>query len=297
MNHRFALKISTNFAIYAFLLTAVGTMLWTLDTMLSWDILPEWLESCAAALVTIVGTLTAFSVVVSLMCSAAVVAENVANRSLGQTETIAGKMSQRTKAIAWALTGVAVLALVVFQQVDVYRAEKARLAAREKHAQNYFKAQDAMRERMPSIVSGFTPAMCADMAQSIPVEGEKSISEMLDAISASTPMAPEVKLMVKTSEPYRYEIAKTRGGAYVKQPSGAYAYLSRDKLVDLPSVWERDTVAAIFEGAELTVPHGRRGAFIDTREPCAWGLVRHEGKVVGIVLLRAPANSAYTLND
>jgi len=120
---------------------------------------------------------------------------------------------------------------------------------------------------------------------------------MLDAIQASTPMNPEVKLMVRTAEPYKYEIVTTRKGSYVKQPSGSYSYLSRDKLVDLPSVWERDTVAAIFEGAELTVPHGRRGAFIDTREPCAWGLVRHEDKVVGIVLLRASVNSAYMIND
>ncbi len=180
---------------------------------------------------------------------------------------------------------------------DVSRAEKVKLVAVEKHAQNYFKAQDAMRARMPSIVSGFTPMMCADMASSVPLEGEASISEMLAAIHASTPMNPEVKLMIKTAEPYRYEIVTSRSGSYVKQPSGLYSYLSRNRLVDLPSEWERDTVAAIFEGAELTVPHGRRGAFIDTREPCAWGLVRHEGKVAGIVLLRASVNSAYTLND
>ena len=49
---------------------------------------------------------------------------------------------------------------------------------------------------------------------------------------------------------------------------------------------ERDTVAAIFEGVDLDVPHGRSGAFIDTRMPCAWGMIRHEGNVVGIVMLR-----------
>lgn len=60
----------------------------------------------------------------------------------------------------------------------------------------------------------------------------------------------------------------------------------RTPLIDLPSVWERDTVAAIFKGTELDVPHGRSGAFIDTRRPSAWGLIRYEGDVVGIVMLR-----------
>ncbi len=297
MNHRSVLRISTNLAIYAFLFTTVGTVFWTLDTVLDWDILPDWLESCAVAIVIIVGTMTAFSVVVSLMCSAAVVAENVAHRNLGHTETSTSNMSRRTKAIAWVLASIGGAFLILFYQVDVYRAEKARLAAREKHAENYFKAQDAMRERIPSIVSGFTSTMCVNMASSIPLEGEESISEMLAAIQASTPMNPEIKLMIKTAEPYQYEIVISRNGNYVKHSSGLYAYLSRNKLVDLPSVWERDTVASIFGGAELTVPHGRRGAFIDTREPCAWGLVRHEGKVVGIVLLRASVSSAYTLDD
>jgi len=64
-------------------------------------------------------------------------------------------------------------------------------------------------------------------------------------------------------------------------------YLDRTPLIDLPSIWERDTVAAIFEGVDLDVPHGRSGAFIDTRRPCAWGMIRHEGNVTGIVMLRS----------
>ena len=45
-------------------------------------------------------------------------------------------------------------------------------------------------------------------------------------------------------------------------------------------------MAALFEGDTLTVPHGRSGAFIDTREPSAWGHLREEGAVVGILMLK-----------
>ena len=72
----------------------------------------------------------------------------------------------------------------------------------------------------------------------------------------------------------------------MKTPSGDYAYLERRHLIDLPTVWERDTVAALINGAELDVPHGRSGAFIDTRKPCVWGAIRHGDVVVGLVVLR-----------
>ncbi|NLF23706.1 MAG: hypothetical protein GX590_11185 [Lentisphaerae bacterium] len=39
-------------------------------------------------------------------------------------------------------------------------------------------------------------------------------------------------------------------------------------------------------GAELDVPRGRSGAFIDTRKPCVWGAIHHGEAVVGLVVLR-----------
>ena len=36
----------------------------------------------------------------------------------------------------------------------------------------------------------------------------------------------------------------------------------------------------------LDVPHGRSGAFIDTRKPCVWGDIRNGDEVVGLVQLR-----------
>jgi len=57
--------------------------------------------------------------------------------------------------------------------------------------------------------------------------------------------------------------------------------------VDLPSVWERDTVEALFQGAELSVPHGRSGAVLDTKKPCAWCAVRGpDGAICALLVLR-----------
>jgi hypothetical protein len=63
--------------------------------------------------------------------------------------------------------------------------------------------------------------------------------------------------------------------------------LSRDYLIDLPKVWERNTIGALFKGKELTVPHSRRGAFFDTWQPSAWGYIRDGEDVIGIVMLRS----------
>jgi hypothetical protein len=284
MDHRKALKFSTDRALGLLVLACIGILLWVVDEVLLWDILPDWLEACAVAAVIVAGTLTAFCIVASFMCSAAVAAESLAAHAAGEALPPPRPHSRRLKLGILALGLLAALLLYGFHRIDVVRARRAVEASRAEDARRYYKTRDELKARIPEIVQAFTPEMVAGMARLIEPEGEQAISEMLQAIHSSSPGNPAVSLMVKAEAPYLYQVVRGHGAH--RDLAGRVSYLGRTPLIDLPSVWERDTVAAIFQGAERDVPHGRSGAFIDTRMPCAWGMVRHEGDVVGIVLLR-----------
>lgn len=284
MNLRTVLRRTTNSTLLLMTLAAIGTVIWVIDEVLEWDILPDWIESGAVAGVIVAGTLTLFSLIASLMCSVAVIAESAAARSERGGAPESKPLPRRLKAALWGLLLLATVGLYGFHRVDVIRATRAEAARRAEHARRYHETRATLTGRMPAIVASFTPDMREQMARQIEPAAEAELSRMLAAVRDSSPGNPDVSLLIRTDAPYQYQIIRATGA--VKMPSGDYAYLERRHLIDLPTVWERDTVAALFEGAVLDVPHGRSGAFIDTRNPCVWGAIRHGDEVVGLVVLR-----------
>ena len=288
MNLRTVLRRTTGSTLLLMALAAVGTVVWVIDEVLVWDILPDWLEAGAVAGVTVAGTLTLFALIASFMCSAAVIAESVAARAAGGGTQEAKPLSRLFKMMILGLLLLTAIGLYGFHRVDVIRAERATAAHRAEHARRYYEIRATLAARVPAIVASFTPDMCAQMAKRIEPAAEAAIARMLAAVRDSSPGNPDVSLLIRADAPYQYQIIRATGA--VKTPSGDFTYLERRHLIDLPTAWERDTVAALFEGAVLDVPHGRSGAFIDTRKPCVWGAIRHGDEVVGLVVLRDRCN-------
>ena len=284
MSHRTVLRQTTNGTLLLMALAALGTVVWVIDEVLGWDILPDWIEAGAVAGVIVAGTLTLFSLVASLMCSVAVIAGSAAARSEGGGAPVEKPLPRRLKAALWGLCLLAAASLYGFHRVDAIRAERAVAAQRAEHARRYQETRATLTARMPAIVDSFTRDMREQMSRQIEQAAEADLSRMLTAVRDSSPGNPEVSLLVRAEAPYQYQVIRATGAE--KTPSGDYAYLERRRLIDLPTVWERDTVAALLDGATLDVPHGRSGAFIDTRKPCVWGAIRHGDEVVGLVLLR-----------
>jgi len=81
MNHHRALRASTDTGLTIFLIMIVGVVLWTTDEMLGWNLLPDWIDKYAQLLVIIFSILAAFAVVISVMCSFAVMAESRRSRA------------------------------------------------------------------------------------------------------------------------------------------------------------------------------------------------------------------------
>ncbi|MDA0577047.1 MAG: hypothetical protein O3B24_02995 [Verrucomicrobia bacterium] len=283
MNHRRALRAATDAGLGIFGIMTVGVVLWTADEVLGWNVLPDWIDAAAQALVIILSILAAFAVVISIMCSFAVMAEAAADRA----GLAAPRASTRTRALL--VLGIlgAVAIMAGLNKLSEHREAKRIQASRDKDRHAYFRNQGLLRDRLPGVLERFNDALTAALDERGTPAGDEAVAGLLNAARASTPLAPGVSVLVHASAPYSYCVLTAHPHPQ-READGRVDFLKREYLIDLPSVWERDTVAALFDGATLTVPHGRGGAFIDTKNPCAWGFVRRDGTVIAIVMLRMP---------
>ncbi len=286
LDFRKTLRTSATLALGVFFLALVGSILWLFDEFLDWDILPDWLESCASAIVTILIVISAFAVLTNLVSAVTVVADSLAERFAGPARS-GGTRRVAVWAVVFAFALIAVLA--GFQQVSKVRTRRLEQAwkaqCRAEDRELYERIHASLRASADVFADKFPAALAGDLAAGLPTEREKEVAKYLRSLTASLPYGPRARIVVRGSSPYLYQSLSALAG-WSKDPEGAVRHLGRENLVGLPSTWERDTVAALFQGAELDVPHGRGGAVIDTKEPCAWRAIRADGKVVGLLVLR-----------
>ena len=286
MDFRRTLRTSAALALGAFFLALVGSILWIFDEYLDWDILPDWLESCAMAIVTSLLVVSAFAVLTNLVSAVTVVADSLAERCVGPA-----KPGATRKTVIWTVTAVAVLLAVLssFQRISEARtrrqeaAIKAQYRAEDKEL--FERISTSLKASVADSAAKFPVGLAAALSTGMSPEQEKDVAEFLNSVKASIPYAPRAKIVLRGSDPYLYQ-AISPLASWTKDSAGTVRHLGRDNFVALPSAWERDTVAALFDGAELDVPHGRGGALIDTKEPCAWKAIMADGKVVGVLVLR-----------
>ncbi len=287
MDFRRTLRTSATLALGSFFLALVGSIMWIFDEYLDWDILPDWLESCAMAIVTILLVVSAFAVLTNLVSAVTVVADSLAERCVGPARSKASR-----KTAIWTAVSVAALLGVLsgFQQVSKVRTRRHEAARRERlrteDRQLYLEIQASLKKSVADVAAKIPEGMVATLsAQGMSPEEERDLAEFLRSVNFSTLFSPKARIAIRGAAPYLYQ-AISPLQSWTKDSAGTVRHLGRDNFVALPSVWERDTVAAIFNGAELDVPHGRGGALIDTKEPCAWKALVVDGKVVGVLVLR-----------
>lgn len=286
MDFRRILRHSAAIALGAFFLALVGSILWIFDEYLGWDILPDWLEDCAMAIVTILLVVSVFAVLTNLVSAVTVVADSLAERCAGPA-----RPGRARRPMAWIAAMVVALIAVLagFQQVSKVRTRRQEAARIEKVRTEdralYDRLKSSLKASAAESAAKFPGTMAATLAPAMSSDDEKGVAEFLRSLAASIQYAPSVRMVIRGEPPYVYQSISAMS-SWSKDENGRVRHLKRENLVDLPSVWERDTVAALFDGAELDVPHGRGGAIIDTKEPCAWSAVRRDGEVVGLLIFR-----------
>lgn len=259
-----------------------GVVLWITDEVLGWDLFPDWIGRYAQLIVIVLSVLAASAVVTSLICSFAVMAESAA-RKAGMPEIAPSRRGRILVA-----GGIIAFfgALFVLHQVDVYREAYLRKDEQARALRRYRQRQSDLLARIPGTLSLFSAEATAYLAGGPPsAAGDEGAGRLLHAIRASTPHDPVASVLVRAQAPYKYCVISTPSG----YGADAQKWLARNHLTSLPSRWEQDAIAALFAGRQVTVPQNRDGVFIDTRLPSAWGVLKQNGDVVGVLMLSANA--------
>lgn len=282
MNLRRSIRFSVSAIVWLLSLTSIGVVLWVADEGFGWDLFPDWLENCATVLLASVGLLTAFAVVSCLSASAALAALAVADRAGTEPDRAPSKVRRWAVRGVFAAIALAVATGVVLQKVDDWRAEKREAERREAHARDFEATRASLAQDAAAFAAKFDSGLALAAASGDP-DRTGDVADLLGSFSASSQLSPSVWLVVRAEPPYAWcKIWENPDARKRREPR-----LDRAPLVDLPSVWERDTVRALFDGAELEVPFGRSGAVIDTRDPCAWAAVKApDGTVAALLVLR-----------
>ena len=281
MNHRRALRASTDTGLAIFLVAIAGVVLWTADEVLNWNILPDWVDKYAQLLVMVLAIIAGFSVVISIMCSFAVIAESVAEKA----GIMSPARSRRARGLIAFGILVAFAGMYGLHLIDRYRANEREQAEKKEEIAKLSQAQEELENRMPDIVKLFSPEIAQYLNAAATEQGDEAIARLLNAIQRSTPHKPEIRLLVRANAPYRYCVMTAPPEPSRSAPGKPWEDLKREFLTDLPSAWERETIESVFRGETPAIEKDQYGVFFSTREPSTWGSVSQDGTVVGIVML------------
>lgn len=285
MNHRRALRTATDIGLTVFLIMIVGVVLWTTDEFLDWNILPDWIDKFAQVIVVVLGILAGFSVVISVMCSFAILAEAAAEKA-GMARPVPSGRMRSLVALGIVLVFGGLLGL---HKLDQFRAAKRHDAEEQKKLAQQGEAEARLNELMPNIVALFSPEIRQNLVALASEAQDEALARLLNAIRLSTPFDPEVSVMVPAEAPYKYCIITGVPESQRRADDAAARLLKRQFLTDLPTEWEREAVDGLFHGQKLSVPREKHGVFIDRRKPSAWGAAIDNGKVIAVVMLRGSA--------
>ncbi len=287
-NHRFALRLTTDMALAVFLFYTIGLVLWVIDTVLNWNILPDWIDQYAQVIILVFGVLALMFVIASMMLSLALLAQSAANRS-GLPDF---KTPPIFKKIASISVATFVVLLVVLQTVDLYRknaaAEAAKLKAQkrmEEYRETFEQTRQSMNDALPGILRLFPPDLLQALAGGTFTKKEHlaELSSLLRAIAVSTPNSPELRLLLPAKPPYRYfEISDD---ALLVMKDDTYTFEPK-YYIGFPTELEEEIVRALFSGTVQPLSTRLEGQFITNAMPSSWGVLKYRDKIIALVVLQ-----------
>jgi hypothetical protein len=297
MDLRRVIRFSASFVVWLLSATTAGIVLFIADEAFRWDLLPDWLERVAGVLLSAVGLIAGCGLVACLTASMALVALSLGDRG-GKASAEEEARARRGRARRWWIAAAVVAVLAgggfALQKADEWRGKRLEAARRERHKADYFATRDVL-EGQVAFLAGKFPADLADAAAAGDATRERELAELLASFRASSRFSPEVSLDVRAlAEPYAW-VRLEADPCALEKPCDEKSPLIRKAFVSLPKRWERDTVAALFDGAELEVPDGYTGVLIDTHEPCVWRVIHGtDGGIRALLVLRVEVQTGLT---
>lgn len=283
MNHRFLLRFVTNLAVVLLSFSCFGVVLWVIDEVLLWDILPDAWSLLVRALLIAGGIVTFVLVVMNVLLSLALMAESNASRAGLPDYAVSRRAKRRMRQSL--VAGLAAIALIIggLQITDHFRTQAAAESARSEFSQ----AQADLNTSMQAVLNLFTPPLLEAIdTDTLAEKGQLgNLSKLLSAIKASFPHSPNATLLVlATQPPFKY--ARINSGS-IRASNDGKLQLAPELYATFPNEQETQIVEQLFAGDLPTITEPLAGQVINNTMPSTWGVLKRDRNVIAVVYLQS----------
>jgi hypothetical protein len=292
LNHRFLLRLITNLVIFALALSSLGVLLWIVDELIGWDILPDAISIYVRAIVIGVGWVTATLIIAHILLSLTLFAESTASRAQLPDFQVSEQLMRRLKRIFLVAGLISILVITGLQVTDMVRKNIALQVSKQEATQEQQKAfnqarakfnqiQQVMDQSLPKILPLFTPSLLAAIATNqIPAA---DLNQLLESVTVSFPHQPALALLIPADSPYKY--AKIDQPAIDFNHKSSTFVLRPQHFVGFPSSLETKVVDQLFGGQTSKLTTSLNGVFINNTQPSSWGVLKYNKRVVALIYL------------
>ncbi len=283
MNHRFLLRLVTNLAVVLLSLSCFGIVLWVMDEVLLWDILPDGWSLLVRALLIAGGIVTFVLVVMNLLLSLALLAESNASRARLPDYAVSRRLKRRVQKSM--VAGIVAIALIIggLQVADHFRAQAI---AREAQAE-FTQTQTELNDVMDQVLALFTPPLLEAIdTDTLAEKGQiGNLAKLLSAIRSSFPHSPVTTLIVPASQP-PFKYASFNSSSIRSNGSGKLS-LTPELYATFPSEQETQVVEQLFADELPDLIEPLTGKVINNTVPSTWGVLKRDGKAIAVVYLQS----------
>ncbi len=283
MNHRFLLRLVTNLAIVLLSLSCFGIVLWVMDEVLLWDILPDGWSLLVRALLIAGGIVTFVLVVMNVLLSLALLAESNASRARLPDYAVSRRIKRRMRQSL--VAGLVAIALIIggLQITDHFRAQAAAREARSEFTQ----AQTDLNTSMQAVLNLFTPPVLEAIdTNTLAEKGQLgNLSKLLSAIKSSFPQSPNATLLVLAAQP-PFKYARINSGS-IRSSNDGRLQLAPELYITFPSEQETQIIEQLFVGELPAITEPLAGQVINNTMPSTWGVLKRDDQIIAVVYLQS----------
>jgi hypothetical protein len=287
-NHRFLLRLVTNLVVIALLLSCVGVLLWIVDEIIGWDILPDAISVYLRALIIGIGWVTFTLVIAHFLLSLALFAESSANRAELPDFQVSPRLRRRFRRGVFATGILSAFVIAGLQAVDIVRknlaqqdmaVEAKQLFDRERGKFNQI--QQDLDRSVPRILQLFTPQLLEAIATQKASPAE--LRKLFQAVNVSFPHKPSIALLTLADSPYKYARIDQKAIGF-NSKTNSY-FLTPEFYLGFPTPLETRLIERLFQGQPTTLDRSLKGVMIQNTTPSSWGVLRQNNRVIAVVYL------------
>lgn len=274
LNPRTLLRLSSNLTLWLIISCGIGMILWLIDTVLDWDILPDFIDIYVELILSVFAVITGLSILLSLICTLAIGGEYLASKTQIPDQRVNSGVNRKI----YVVLGTLFILLFIFYGVSSYRQNSQREANLVKNQ----KAFDQKSSELDSALSVNFKKIEASLISYIDNQekNESDLSEMIISLENSLPHSPKLKILISGIEPYKFQILDV--STYRDEP-----ILNTEKLLSLPTSYENQILDDIINVGETSLPFKNEGAFFSTKHPYAWVKTSSPEQPFIILMLKA----------